>query len=977
MHLVIRERLLASLRQRHRLDLIALESPAGFGRSVLLGQAVAEGPSHANDRDVLYRCGPDDADLGRLAGALVTCCGEDGSAVTDHGHDAEGAARAVVAALERAGKSGGHVSLLVDDADRSGGAGAALWPMVLARLPDRAHLVLSGRDLPEVGLARLIAAGTGLLLDRDDLAYQADELAQLTGPDSDTDRLLVDAELASWPALASLVLQGRPGLVTSYLKEAVLRETDPRVVRALAAVGSVGGCPAELVEEVVATITACETSAGEPGPRSVSDITDELIRFPLIEARGKGCWPHPAWSEATADQLTAAERSTIIEAHARGLVAANAVSEAGRLALRTGNGGALAVVVRGALATQPPNASLADFRAWASSELLDSGSVERGWLAAVVGLQLGDVTGGAHRQLEQARMAFESAGDVEAEVSVLLHLGTIARSRSDLAELARLLARGEILADQGNTTALGLVALGRAVTAQMLGRPEEAIRALDHIPPGSLVGEWAAQALMVRGTNLLLAGRHPAAVASLDAATGEGSDASRAVAHDLLAAARWYAGDAVGALHDSEVAEDLARMASTPTFLQLVRAARACLLAATGQRERAARVLDGLHHGTSGAASDEADALSRLAEVLLLADESDLDGARSLLETIEVAARAVRSSVWKTALDTALLARCPPETAERAEHDVALGRAMLAGQAAADHLSGGAPAAERHRPYLPAKWCHPGSGSISITLNGAGRIERDFRPVEHPAWRRVRVRELCLHLALVDDRSRANVAAALWPDLRDKAAGQNLRVTLAHLLDVLDPERPRSGGSDLVLDSEGSLTFNRGARLHIDLWDTRHHAEAIMATPDHERLSLLSHARRLVALDPGPLLGGAAIGEWLDPYRRRLDDLVVSASLRAGFHALAAADHGLGQALGQRALAIDPWSERAHRLVVEARLGAGDHDGARRDLLHAAAVLDDLGVAPGQATIELAHRAGLDHYALMSGGRDRSGTALV
>jgi DNA-binding SARP family transcriptional activator len=139
-----------------------------------------------------------------------------------------------------------------------------------------------------------------------------------------------------------------------------------------------------------------------------------------------------------------------------------------------------------------------------------------------------------------------------------------------------------------------------------------------------------------------------------------------------------------------------------------------------------------------------------------------------------------------------------------------------------------------------------------------------------------------------------------------------------------------------------------------------------MATPDHERLSLLSHARRLVALDPGPVLGGVAVGEWFDPYRRRLDDLVVNASLRAGSHAVSAADHGLAHDLGQRALTVDPWSERAHGLVVEARLGAGDHDGARRALLHAVAVLNDLGVAPGQPTVELAHRAGLDHHALMS-----------
>ncbi len=72
--------------------------------------------------------------------------------------------------------------------------------------------------------------------------------------------------------------------------------------------------------------------------------------------------------------------------------------------------------------------------------------------------------------------------------------------------------------------AQGLVALGRAVAAELAGDLEGAISALDAIPQGSMVGEWSAQALMVRGTNLLLGGRTEEAVAALHAATGEGSD---------------------------------------------------------------------------------------------------------------------------------------------------------------------------------------------------------------------------------------------------------------------------------------------------------------------------------------------------------------------------------------------------------------------------------------------------------------------
>src|ERR1700677_392365 len=288
MHLVVRERLLAKLRQRHRLVLSAMESPAGFGRSVLLDQAVAEGPVRVGDRDILYRCGPDDGELGHLAGALVTACGRRPD-VEELAGDPARPARAVVAAIEEAGASRRQVALVVDDVDRSGDAGAVLWPMVLERLPEQGHLVLSGRHLPEVGLARLVAARTALLLDADDLAHQDDELAQLHESGTDTERRLADIELASWPALASLLLQGRPGLVTSYLKEAVLRETDPQVVRALAAVASVGGCPGELVEVVVSSVTRSATAGGHAVARPVDDIAGEVGRLPLIEARGKGC----------------------------------------------------------------------------------------------------------------------------------------------------------------------------------------------------------------------------------------------------------------------------------------------------------------------------------------------------------------------------------------------------------------------------------------------------------------------------------------------------------------------------------------------------------------------------------------------------------------------------------------------------------------------------------------------------------------
>ena len=221
------------------------------------------------------------------------------------------------------------------------------------------------------------------------------------------------------------------------------------------------------------------------------------------------------------------------------------------------------------------------------------------------------------------------------------------------------------------------------------------------------------------------------------------------------------------------------------------------------------------------------------------------------------------------------------------------------------------------------------------------------------------MRELCLHLALVEDRSRDGVAAALWPDLEDRAAGRNLRVTLTHLLDVLDPDRERSRGSRLVTDRAGCLSFTRGAELHIDLWDLETRASAILATPEPDRPDVLAQARQLSRSGSGPLLGGSPVGEWLEPHQRRLNDLVATAALSAGDRALAAADPRLAEALARRALAADPWSERAHRMVIDARLVLGDHDGARRAAGHALSVLADLGATPAPETAVLIRRIGV------------------
>jgi DNA-binding SARP family transcriptional activator len=956
--LVERKRLLVRLDERHQLSVVGVVSPAGFGKSVLLEQALAMGPSKLGDRDLFYECGPEDSRPGHLARALIRASADEGHKGVPEPDSSSDHAKLVSEALVSGRPPGGHVALIIDNVERSGSEGATLLRALLDRLPARCHLVISGRHMPPMGLVSHIAAGTGLLIGAPELAFRPEELSALG--DLSPTKGLTNRELATWPALASLILKGHEDLIAEYVSEMVLAEHDRVVGDAVAAIASVGGCQEDLLDSVIRAAFD-ESSFGEDSsdesPTHIGPVITAIKRLPLMDTRG-GIWPHPIWSSVTEPRLSSDLRERIVLAKVRGMLEAGKIHDAGVQANTNRSSRALSLVIRSAMSSQPPKASVADLRAWASSDLMSKNPLELEWLRAVVDLQLGDADGTGRRRLEEVRQAFQDAEDEEAEISVLCHLGAIARATSDSASLTSLLERGAVLASGGDPRARGLVALGRALAAQMAGDPKDAIAALEQIPPGSLTGEWASQALMMRGTNLLLAGRTEEALAALHNSTGEGSEATRSIAHDLLSTAKWYSGDRLGAIEESMISETLALSSGTLRVVQQRRAWDACLLAATGQACAARNALEQLGVGSRDSQDDETQALMRITEVLLLAQEDKLEDARTLLEQTKVPTRPTRSAVWTAALDVALGLSTPSTPPRGSPRVPATHGALAAGMAAADHLAGGPAATRVHQSYLPACWCEP-ENAMAIKLAGSCAVTKNGRAVDRPAWARTRVRELCLHLALAENKSRSFVASALWPDLPDKDAGRNLRVTLTHLLDVLEPDKGKATRSLFIVETDGSLLLNRASDLRVDLWELERHANAVLTLPDHERPAMLAHARRMVALDHGPLLSGAAIGEWVEPYRRRRDELRISASLRAGRHALAASDDRLAEALGLSALEVDPWSEQAHSLVIESRINSGDLDGARRAFKHALAAFDDLGVTSGLATSELLFRLGL------------------
>lgn len=636
------------------------------------------------------------------------------------------------------------------------------------------------------------------------------------------------------------------------------------------------------------------------------------------------------------------------------------LEDLGRLAIVAALPDAMRTAVRLALRTEPPRVSASVLRAWRDADLLPADDPHREWLGAACAAASGDPLPAVLERYEAARARFEEAGDVDAEISVGMAAAVLARRIDDLGTLIRLVARAQQSVAAGHTEAIPAAVLGDALGHQLNGDPSAAIEALDRFPADRLHGDWAAQVRMMRGTNLLLLDRTADAIEVLEAATGHGSTWTYAVALELLGTARWNGGDRVGAIDDLRTAEALARSIGAVQTATLAGAHLAVLEAADGRPEAEATARRVTHLRDIGAADDEPDRLLAEAGVLRAVTQGDASAAAIDAATLQVPTRAVRSAHWSVSLRAALVPDSDADLEAVADAHPSLRHALAAGRAGREHLASGSLAPAPARRLLPAVWCEPEPPTVELRLLGTPTVLHDGRDIGHPDWERGRVRELCLHLALVTTSARDQVAARLWPDLAREAANRNLRVTLTYLLNVLDPDRPKGAPSELLDDGAGRLALSSSPRLRIDVRDTASLAEQIRTgAAGGDASAVVRAARRLVRIPGGDLLGGGSASGWVERADASRAEQVLRAGLAGGPVLLRTGHPDLAEAVAERGLVEDPWAERLHQVVVRARLAHDDLDGARRALRRSLKALADLGVEPELATVELARLVGM------------------
>jgi LuxR family transcriptional regulator, maltose regulon positive regulatory protein len=1002
---VPRLELIRRLEQRWERPVTLVVAGPGFGKTTVLAQAVRAHLLAPRGIDVWVSCEAAHEDPVRLAHTLLDAvsAGHGGGGRTVPG------ARDVIDAVVRNAPL--EVCLLLDDVHEIpvGSAGAALLREVAMALPVTAHLVLSGREVPELPLARHEAAGELIRIGSEDLAFtevEVSALARRLGRDSS-----VAAAVQGWPALVRLAFAAGPCAPWQYAREEILNRLPAPQRRALAALAALGAA------------TADEVAAVTGGPVALDDL---VRRIPLVGELDDGRYrAHGLWTEAVSRTMTQWETRALRERAAATLAARGDLARAGQLAYQAQDWPLLAEVavnlVQTTLSALPRTIAECWLRLVPRTMADEPAFV---LLRAAVTHARDFTDPGVDRMLDQAWHGMLDRHDETGATATLGQAVIAAHSRADLARLAELASRADLL-DASSSPVLTLVRhTVAAVHAEVCGDPESALAHVVQAPVLEVPRALALATWRFHYHCLIMCGRSGEAADLVDRtlgdASGEGFRLSGAIARwldgnpsdlDLLRGSISVVSPPAGVIpataRDAFVAAaETAVIASSygdgsllpvlpcgdpedkdnPRDAMLACVAKAAVAVARGDECAARQAYAGHLAGWPIEIRFTERHLRRFVALgYVLNDQlrAHWDGV-DLGPSHRAAREAARALVGARAGDLAAGARLNPahalcflplpwsvELAARLAaaghpHGLALGRWLADTVGPPVHqqfresarVGEGAVAAGAAQllAVLPA----PPTHQTRIEVLGMMRLTRDGAVVDAPQLRRVRVRQLLSALVLRPVQTRDQAIGLLWPDLAPAKAARNLRVTLTYVRQLLEPDRAGGDASFHLRTDANTIRLVPSESLSVDLWTfdlLGAGVDQARGEGDIDRASvLLDEAVTLWRGDPLPDLydlGDEDVAIEVDRVRaRHVRDLLALGELR-----LVAGGAAEAGRLATRALTADPYEFRGHRLALAAALRGRDPAHIAVARCRVLASLHQLAAPPDPATALLLRQA--------------------
>ena len=998
-HAVVRAGALAVLERRwdHRVTTVVAD--AGFGKSVLIGQAVRANEARPRGIEGWVSCRSGVETPDRLVAAVEEAFA---LAAGDEASTPLGRLQGVFAEVAPF-----EVSLVLDDVELLSPGCAELLDDLLRLPPANLHLVLVGRPpLPKIPLARFRAADDLLEVTAEHLRFDDREVAALAANLGVTPPR---ADLGGWPALVRLALSSPEGSVGDYLWEEVISALDADDRRALLALCLLGTSTADEVADV--------------SGRSV-DPDGFCARVPLVHQAGGRLVAHELWLPFRAWLGSRAELAAMATM-AGAVVAARGDPLAwGEVALRSrdayGLRRASVALVRGTLGSLPVEVA-ERWLAGLGADPVGSDSPEAALLDAA---------------LTHARVAVEPPSEVfdllvdrfiaeddppGAAVTVAL-AALAAEARGDLGHLVVLAVRARLLAEQHTDPALDLLVAAVDATAAAIGGDLAAgIARLEEATAAAPPEEHFEALVRLHWHLLLLAGR---AAEAAELVADLHSQPGAAVQRELEAVARWLDGDP-GALLSGPAVTGPERYQALSDRDRFDQASFVAVIAASaGDVEAVDRALDVLESSpfsavTSGPdaamvaqaracrailAHDDAGATAMVGGLLAAApldpftdaylrrslavpyvcsaelrerwDAADLgpaqqrarDVARALLDARAGHLRSTAPAAHDTVATVLPLPWSVELAARVAGANTAWGAALavrlvdLFGDAATAALASAADehqedprlrrGAQRVRRAVPLRPSEP----VEVRVLGPLEVRRDGRPVDAPELRRSRVRQLLSLLVVERAVTRERAIDALWPDVDLTSGRANLRVTLGHLQRVLEPGRATRSAPYFLRVDTTQLRLAEVAGLDVDLWEVDQLLAAANEAARHgdqaERVTILREVVRRWRGRPLPDLDHLAEPSHVGP---RVGARLVDATLALGELELVAGAPDAATQLAERALDDDPYDERAHRLAIAAALQSRDRSRATAAVEHLHEAVEELGLEPDPTSQMLLH----------------------
>jgi ATP/maltotriose-dependent transcriptional regulator MalT/DNA-binding SARP family transcriptional activator len=246
---------------------------------------------------------------------------------------------------------------------------------------------------------------------------------------------------------------------------------------------------------------------------------------------------------------------------------------------------------------------------------------------------------------------------------------------------------------------------------------------------------------------------------------------------------------------------------------------------------------------------------------------------------------------------------------------------------------------------------HPKRGTfphVNVFALGPMEVFIGRRRVLDFEWQSEKSKEMFLFLLLHREPARKEeVVTALWPDLPRDKCNSSFHSTLYRLRRALYTE--------CVVEQSGRYVLSPDGRFWCDAsqFESRvRKAEQI----EHGTTRRVQSLRQAVNLYRGPL-GNEFYSDWLEPERRRLEDMCVRSLARLAQHERQRNNHSEAAALYEKAVCLDPVNESLWYQLIETLGQAGQIEAAARCYRqYAETIRDQLGEEPSAALNDLYNR---------------------